>query len=342
MKKRMARKSSNASPTEFGFDFQHNVGIVLMLKFINTAESVRCEGNFEDVELTLSSKEKVYAQAKALVDPDRSDLIVSRMGDALESLNRTAANKDAAGLVFATNCPNPFNDLASIQSFAIGVPLVGYNELPETAREKFEDIYKRRGVSFEKSKYKVLTFCFREGDNKYIAVKDAVNEFLAELDIPQCVGMGKVILANWQLAMQQNASNTDLSVVITKKKLLWSLIVKLCECCDNSEWFDECDECEIGEVKRAYNGVIDDATEQFEFATKVLSGYAYFKDQHMGLGSRAVRDRFISEKWMEYSTEFKVDDDLPKVKEIVTKLTLDKIISNRENIRKIKSVTNLK
>lgn len=338
----MANKSSNASATEFGFDFQHNAGIVLMLKFIKSVESVRCEGNFEDVELTLVSKKKIYAQAKALVNPDMHKSIVSKMGDALESLNRADKNGDAEELVFVTNCPNPFNDMASIQSFAIGVPLIAYDELPSTAKEKLESMYVRRGVSFDKRKFKVLTFYFRDGDNKYNIVKDAVNEFLAGLDIPQCVGKGREILENWQLAMQQNASDTDLSAKITKKKMLWALIVLLCAWCDDSEWIDESDACEIEDVKRAYCGLIDDAAEGFEFVTKVLSGYACFRDQHADLSPKASRSGFICEKWQAYSSEFKVDDNLPRVKEIVTKLAIDKIISNREKIKKVREATNLK
>lgn len=48
----------------FGFDFQVNAAIVLMLENIKTLSSVRLEGNEEDIVLTLDNKKKILAQAK--------------------------------------------------------------------------------------------------------------------------------------------------------------------------------------------------------------------------------------------------------------------------------------
>ena len=50
----------------FGFDFQVNAAIVLMLDNIKDLKSLRLEGNYEDVELTLVDGQKILAQAKAV------------------------------------------------------------------------------------------------------------------------------------------------------------------------------------------------------------------------------------------------------------------------------------
>ena len=47
-------KSRRANAVLFGFDFQRNAAIVLMLENIKDLRSVRLEGNEEDIELTLS------------------------------------------------------------------------------------------------------------------------------------------------------------------------------------------------------------------------------------------------------------------------------------------------
>lgn len=47
-----------ADPVMFGFDFQINAAIVLMLKNIKSLETIRIEGNYEDIELQL--KQKVF------------------------------------------------------------------------------------------------------------------------------------------------------------------------------------------------------------------------------------------------------------------------------------------
>ena len=45
----------NASASAFGWDFQVNAAIVLMLENIADAEFVRVEGETEDIEITLSN-----------------------------------------------------------------------------------------------------------------------------------------------------------------------------------------------------------------------------------------------------------------------------------------------
>ena len=46
-------KNRRAHAVLFGFDFQRNAAIVLMLENIKDLRSVRLEGNEEDIELTL-------------------------------------------------------------------------------------------------------------------------------------------------------------------------------------------------------------------------------------------------------------------------------------------------
>lgn len=44
-------KSRRANAVIFGFDFQVNAAIVLMLENIEDLKSLRLEGNYEDIEL---------------------------------------------------------------------------------------------------------------------------------------------------------------------------------------------------------------------------------------------------------------------------------------------------
>ena len=48
-------KSTNASASAFGWDFQSNAAIMLMLKNIKVATSVKVEGKTEDIEITLDN-----------------------------------------------------------------------------------------------------------------------------------------------------------------------------------------------------------------------------------------------------------------------------------------------
>lgn len=60
----MANRAAN--PVLFGFDFQVNAAIVLMLENIKDMSSIRLEGA-EDIEINLNDGSCVLAQAKAVV-----------------------------------------------------------------------------------------------------------------------------------------------------------------------------------------------------------------------------------------------------------------------------------
>lgn len=79
-------KGSNASPEMFGFDFQVNATIFLLLENIKTIKKIRMEGASEDIELTMKDGNKIMAQAKATVKGD-SDFSHSRskLTDAIQA-----------------------------------------------------------------------------------------------------------------------------------------------------------------------------------------------------------------------------------------------------------------
>lgn len=67
----MAR-NRRANAVVFGFDFQVNAAIVIMLENIENLQSLRLEGNFEDIEIELNNHQYILAQAKA-VEKSSSD-----------------------------------------------------------------------------------------------------------------------------------------------------------------------------------------------------------------------------------------------------------------------------
>jgi hypothetical protein len=67
-------RSRRADAVVFGFDFQVNAAIVLFLENIEDVEKICLEGNYEDIELELSSGKMILAQAKA-VEKASSDFV---------------------------------------------------------------------------------------------------------------------------------------------------------------------------------------------------------------------------------------------------------------------------
>lgn len=72
-------KNRRANATLFGFDFQRNAAIVLMLENIKELKSVRLEGNEEDIEISLNDGQKILAQAKAVEASTSVYVIFSRL-----------------------------------------------------------------------------------------------------------------------------------------------------------------------------------------------------------------------------------------------------------------------
>ena len=107
-------ENRNASASAFGWDFQANAAILLMLENIQEAEKVRVEGKDEDIEITLADKTKIYSQVKAVIKPDDYSHVIAKLTAALETMNQAASNGDGCLYTYITNSPNPFNMIMNI------------------------------------------------------------------------------------------------------------------------------------------------------------------------------------------------------------------------------------
>lgn len=81
-------RSSNATASAFGWEFQSNAAIMLMLKNIEKASRVKVEGESEDVEITFSNGKMLMAQAKSVMNPDDISFVISKLEAALKTLNK--------------------------------------------------------------------------------------------------------------------------------------------------------------------------------------------------------------------------------------------------------------
>ncbi len=57
---------------------------------------------------------------------------------------------------------------------------------------------------------------------------------------------------------------------LSKKQLIWSLIVSVCEARKDEIFFEVFDESEMEEISVRYQEVINNSSEKFSFVTKVL------------------------------------------------------------------------
>ena len=175
----------NASASAFGWDFQANSAILLMLENIKEAKRVRVEGANEDIEITLQDHTKIYAQAKAVEKPDDTSHVIDKLTKALETLTDAAKKGDGSLFTYLTNSSNPFNNQRSLSYFT-GRTHLSFDELPDIAQNKIKDIITKNGYTdfdVHKMDIRVIPFYGDDLKNRYKEIQACVNEFLAEVNV---------------------------------------------------------------------------------------------------------------------------------------------------------------
>ena len=216
----------NASPSAFGWDFQANAAILLMLENIREADKVRVEGADEDIEITLKDKTKIYSQVKSVIKQDDFSNINEKLTAALETLNLDSQNGDGSLFTYTTNSPNPFNNQKTMWAFT-GRTHLYFDELPDSCQKKVQNILADKGYSHLDTSLmdvRVIPFYGRDLKNRYKEIQACVGERLMELGIPS-EGISSEILHIWQRDFFQNATQPDTAVSIDKKQMIWPLIV---------------------------------------------------------------------------------------------------------------------
>lgn len=323
----------NASASAFGWDFQANSAILLMLENIKDAKRVRVEGADEDIEITLQDQTKVYAQAKAVEKPDDTSNVISKLTKALETLSDAAKKGDGSIFSYVTNSANPFNSQQTLSYFT-GRTHLYFDELPNLAQEKIEEIIKTKGYSdldLQRFDVRVIPFYGNDLKNRYKEIQACINEFLAEVhvDVP---GINAEIMEIWQRDLFQNATQSDTSISVTKERMIWPLIVLVVDKTAASEYKKDFDDDEIGEIERKYRMIINQNTMSYEMISRVLSNFKK---------SRKSQKQYVADCWGDYLDVVNMIEADDTVKESLIKIILYRILTQREYIRDIKRGVNL-
>ncbi len=155
-------KNRRANAVMFGFDFQVNAAIVLMLENMNDLKSLRLEGNFEDIELELENQEYILAQAKA-VENSSIDFknVRANLNKALFSLSEGAQKSNTKQLILITNSPNPLNEDSSKNLF-LGVAHREYKTLPESSQSLINNYLSKIEQPLATNKFMVQILLLRQ------------------------------------------------------------------------------------------------------------------------------------------------------------------------------------
>lgn len=329
-------RSSNATASAFGWEFQSNAAIMLMLKNIDNVSKVKVEGENEDVEITFSNGKLLMAQAKAVENPDDFRNVKGKLEAGLRTLNAASKIANVEQLVFVTNSPNPFNDVTTMYKFSSPLNMVPFSELPRSCQQTIGDICSINGYSIDTSTLTVCVMQFHgeSEDERYKVLQSLTMEFLNSL------GGDKVstnqILSLWQSSFRVNASQK--TSIITKESMVWPIIAVQCEVRETDVELEDYDTSDVAEILQKYRAVINNNSERFEFVSKVLSD---FNDFYPAMRSRERVERFISEKWEQYKSDFDLKNTDSATEEVVVRLTISNVLKSRRVIAEIKGKVKL-
>lgn len=330
---------TNASDSIFGWDFQINAAIVLMLEDIENVQKVRVEGRTEDIEITLTDGEFVFSQAKAISDPSSTKNVRKKLADGLGTLNQAAKQSGVCKLIYITNAYDPLADKKSMPSF-YGQSRKPYASLTDSAKKVIDNILTKENYNdIDKSKLFVYTLPFENDLNdRYKVVIEKVKDFIASIK-SNLSGSAQDVLDIWQQQLFENATLHDTAIVLTKKDIMWPLIVVMCDDGFRANPFSEdFDDGIYDEISSKYKSFISCKCQKFTFATRVLSDYQNYMSVKTG-NDRIIE--FINNQWSTYLDEFTSDGNTEELLNRLVKIILFQLLRQRYLINEVKKKVKL-
>lgn len=329
-------KSSNASASAFGWDFQSNAAIMLMIKNIEEAVKVKVEGQSEDIEITLNNGKMLMSQVKSVLLPNDFSHVKEKLGASLKTLNNAAKNSNVEQLIFITNSPNPFNDTTTMFKFSSPLNIVPFSELPYGCMQVINEICLLKKYDFDTS---LLTVCVMQfhgesSEERYKVLTTLITEFLNRLGVRKISTNDLMTL--WQHSFTINTS--QVTTLITKKRMIWPIIALLCEVSEDDAYFEDYDDNDVTETIQNYRDVINNNSERFEFVSCILNDYNEF---HPEMLSRERTKMFIKGKWQNYENSFDLRNTHSNIAEMVIRLTIANVLRGRKVISDIKGKVKL-
>lgn len=337
MEKKVNRR---ADATLFGFDFQVNAAIVIMLDNIENMQYIRLESENEDIEIKLDDNSLILAQAKAVVQAE-SDFhhVKDNLKKSLISLSEGSKGKKIEKIIFVTNSINPLGDKRTMICFN-GLSRRSYKDLPPNAQQIIEKYISGISPSLDKFKLWIQTIPFNTDceEERYKIIKSCIDDFIGKLDI-SCSGLKDKLFEVWNHTIFQNGSKHDVSITIKKDEVIWPIIMIGTDIKTNDDYFsDDFDDAEIDEITHYYGELINNCCEKFSFLNRVISDYGSFSFH----GSRKEKcHKFAFTEWKKYEKEFESTTMDSITRENVIKVIIYQILRRRFLVNQVKKVVKL-
>lgn len=305
-------KSTEASYSIFGWQFQISASIYLMIKYFGRFKKLKVESSEEDIEIELDGGKKIYAQAKSEQNPlNSSSDHAKKLKKALKTLS--SKNKiDAEKLYYVNNLePNPLN--SSTKEFS-DLTILDYSELADESKKKIDNQLLSLGVSdFQKDKFTILRIPYygNDKDQRQKHIEKKIAQFLINIDYSE--SYSKNLIDVWETEFLHNATIPNDQVYIEKDDIIWSLVViKL----KNENY--------LLDYKKDYK--VNE--EEFFQAVERYEEFINYKEGHFQIVNEIT---FLYDDYIRMNKEKEIFDFINEKEEEIYKIVFDKDYDN-ENI----------
>jgi len=336
----MAKKAKtidrNASPSAYGWCFQVGAGISLMLDYVKSFTKLKMEGSSDDIEITLDTKQKIYAQAKSVTQMGYQKTASKNLTDALNVLSEDELKGDAVKLIYITNISNPLSS-SNVSAFEYN-GIYDFSNLSE-ADKKIVTGKIRADFPANKFQIQIIRF-FGEGDNKFQKIKDKIAEFLrTAIDDPS---YNVRLLENWFETFMINAADKPIEekeINLTKREIIFPVIaVVINPPIPETDFNKVCGYENYDEVTQEYRKIISENICNYEFTTQILADYREKKKR--AANNATYKYEFTKNEWQNYENKFTLITNEEK-REALIKILLLTIITHNAKIQSIKMAANL-
>lgn len=270
--------NSQASAVIFGFQFQINAAIYLMIKYFSDFDKIKVEGGQEDIEVFLHSNKKIYAQAKSKQFPTKDN---KGHSEKLKEALRTLSNVDDYenhDLMYISNLEeNPLN--SGTKEFE-GLSFLRYDELKEESKKKIDNQILKEKYNIDTSKLIIAKIPFYGDDweQRHKEISKKMAEFVSNIS-PSLSSFANKIITIWEDEFLHNASVKSPKITINKENVVWGLVVCKLQL-DDVKKFDEkleIEEINFLEAIDEYEKIIDIKSSSFLDYNKIISLYSQYK-----------------------------------------------------------------
>ena len=340
-------RDTSAVSTNFGWDFQVNAGIILLLENIDKFKSIRMESKVEDIEIHLLDDTKIYAQAKSIVRFDDYNNVKSNLEKALSTLCNASQKTDCYQIIFVTNTPNPLSNKNEMNQFVGGSVKLSYGSLSDKGKKQIDDVINKleaekgnRSFNYiDKLFIQVISFHGDDSKYRYRIMEDLVKIYLSEIH-EKLIKHSKSILTIWQNELFKNGSISNQNIVKTRRDIHIPIIVADLESSSLEEIIDDLDldldEADAEELQTRYNELIHINVEDYSILTNIIKRFEEYKKKNSGLKRKEYISSFVNDKWNNFE-KLLVFGNLRNqdIKTILTKVILYRTLNNRYRIQEI-------